>query len=81
MFDQLKQLKNLSRLRSILKKQRETIQEEGIEITIDGNLEVENIRLNTKLSKEKQEEILKQIFNKAVKRIQKDVAQEISQLG
>ena len=81
MFDKLKQLKNISRLRGVLAKQKETVEEEGVAVTLNGKLEIEDIKLNTNLDIKKQEEVLKNVFNQAVKKIQIDMAQKMSHMS
>ena len=78
MFDKIKQIQQLKTMQSALKKEVVTIEEQGVKITINGNLEVQEIVLNPDLEKEVQEQILKNSFNKAVKQVQMKMAQQFS---
>ena len=78
MFDKLKQIKQLKEMQAQLKQEEATIEEQGTKITINGNMEVQEILLNPELDKEAQERILKDSFNKAVKKIQMSMAQQFS---
>ena len=78
MFDKIKQIQQLKTMQSALKKEVVTIKEQGVKITINGNLEVQEIVLSPDLEKEAQEQILKNSFNKAVKQVQMKMAQQFS---
>jgi len=78
MFDKIKQIQQLKTMQSALKKEVVTIEEQGVKITINGNLEVQEIVLSPDLEKEAQEQILKDSFNKAVKQVQMKMAQQFS---
>lgn len=81
MFEQLKQLKNVSKINNLLAKQEITVSEKGVEITINGKLEVKDVKLNNDLDIKKQEEILKKVLNKSIKKIQIAVAKAMSSLS
>ena len=80
MFDKLKQIKQLKELRDSLSQEREEIEKEGIKVIINGKMEIEDIQLNSDLSKEEQEKILKECINEAVKKIQTVLASKMSQM-
>jgi len=81
MFDKLKKLKDVARLNNILAKEKETVEDEGIRLTLNGKLEIEEIKLNPDLGVEKEEEVLKRVFNQAIKKIQLNVARKMSHMG
>jgi len=81
MFSKLKQYKDLrdkaKTLQNTLGQEHITLERNGITITLNGNLEVETVKLNPELNAEKQTEILKDLFNEAVKKIQRVMAEKM----
>ncbi len=80
MFDKLKQFKQVKDLQNALAQERVVIEKEGIKIVITGKLEVESVQLNFLLEKEKQEKIVRDCFNEAIKRINLQIAQRMSKM-
>jgi len=80
MFDNLKKIKQLKEIKDSLEKEKIEIEKEGIRVIINGKMEVKEIKLNPELSQEKQERVLKNCFNEAVKKIQMLVAQKMIQM-
>lgn len=78
MFDKLKQMKHLKDLQSAIGQERVEVEREGVKIVITGKLEIESVQINPALDKEKQEKILKDCFNEAVKKINLCVVQKMS---
>jgi len=76
MFDKIKQLNKLKNLQKEMSKEKHTIKEGNIEITINGKLEIEQIKLNPDLSIKKQQEILQKIINQAINEMQKQIARK-----
>jgi len=74
MFDKLNQLKEL---KEILEKEKGEVEKEGIKVTINGKMEIEEIKLNSDLDLKKQESILKECFNEAMKKIQTKAVQKM----
>jgi len=81
MFDKLKQLKKLKELHNQLKKETMEIEKEGIKVTINGNIQIIDIKLNPSLEMNRQEKILRECINEAVKKIQFAMAQKMAQAG
>lgn len=81
MFDKLKQLAQLKKLKDILEKERREVEREGIRVVINGKMEIEEIQLNPELSIEKQEKLVKDCINEAMKKIQTEAAQKMFQGG
>ncbi len=77
MFDKLKQLKQMQ---SILTK--EEVQEEvnGVKIKINGKMEILEIVLNPDLDLDEQGNSIKKCFNQAIRKIQFNLASQMSQL-
>ena len=59
-FDQIKKIAELKKLQDSFKKEKITIEKRGVTVEMNGNFEVENIKLSQELSLEDQQETLKQ---------------------
>ena len=81
MFDKLKQLGELKKLQSEFKKERLTVEKKGVSVIMNGNFEVEEIKLNPELSIEDQQNALKEALNEARESIQKTLAQKMMSSG
>ncbi|MBI3337076.1 MAG: YbaB/EbfC family nucleoid-associated protein [Candidatus Staskawiczbacteria bacterium] len=83
MFDNLRNLHKLKKIQEDFKKERLTVEKRGVAVTMNGNFEVENIKLNTELSLENQQDALKEALNEARENIQKTLAKSLmnSRLG
>ncbi len=80
-FDQLKKIGELKKLQDNFKKEKITIEKRGVSIEMNGNFEVENIKLNPELGIDDQQEALKQCLNEARETIQKRLAQTLMSSG
>ena len=81
MFDKLKQIAQLKKLQDDFKKERLTFSDKGVSVTINGNFEVEEIKLNPALSIEEQQKTLQYCLNKVREDIQKTLAQKMMSSG
>jgi DNA-binding protein YbaB len=81
MFEKLKQLKKLKDIQKSLGREKMDVERDGVKVTINGNIEIESISLNPDLDVSRQERVLKDCINDAVKKIQFVVAQKMSGLG
>lgn len=81
MFDNLKKLAELKKMQDSFKKERATTEKGGVSVTLNGNLEVEEIKLNPELSIEEQERILKECLNEAKENMQKNLAKSLMGAG
>ena len=81
MFDKLKQLNELRKLQSDFKKERITVEKRGVTVTLNGNFEVEDIKLNPELAVQDQQIALKEALNEARESIQKSLAQKMMGMG
>ncbi|OGS22840.1 MAG: hypothetical protein A2252_06180 [Elusimicrobia bacterium RIFOXYA2_FULL_39_19] len=81
MFDKLKQLKKLKDLQDSLSQEKIEMEKEGVKITINGKLEVESLTLNPALDNDKQEKVLKDCLNDAIKKMQLKIAQKMAQMS
>lgn len=81
MFDKLKQLKQIREIQSALEQEVFKEEKEGIMVKVNGTVQVLEIFLNSELSKEKQEEALRECLNSAIKKAQTAMAQRFSSMG
>ena len=79
MFDKLKQLHQLKKMKDILEKERREVEKEGVKVVVNGKMEIEDIRLNPEIDVEKQEKLVKDCINEAMKQIQQEAAQKMFQ--
>jgi len=81
MFDQLKKIAELKKMQDSFKKEKLTVEKRGVSVTINGNFEVEEIRLNPELNLEDQQYVLKEALNEARESIQKTLAKTLMNSG
>lgn len=81
MLDQLKKIAELKKLQDSFKKEKMTIEKRGVSVEMNGNFEVENIKLNPELNIEEQQDALKQCLNQAREDIQKKLAKNLMNSG
>ena len=80
-FDQLKKIAELKKLQDGLKKEKMVVERDGVSVEMNGNFEVENIKLNPELDVNKQTEVLKRCLNEAREGVQKKMAQIMMSSG
>ena len=80
-FDQIKKIAELKKLQGDLKKEKVTTERDGVLVEMNGNFEIESIKLNPELSLEKQQEVLKRCINEAREDIQKKMAKMMMSSG
>lgn len=76
MFDKLKQIKQLRDLQSAAQKEKFESEKDGVKVVINGTLSVEEIKLNAELANDRQERILQDCLNEALKKAQMAMAQK-----
>ena len=81
MFNNLKKIAELKKMQDSFKKERLTVEKRGVSITINGNMEIEEVKLNPDLSIEEQQNAVKQCFNEAKENIQKTLAKALMGSG
>ena len=79
MFDNLKQLHQLQKMKAVLEKEKREVEKEGIRVVVNGKMEIEEIQLNSEMDIEKQEKLVKDCINEAMKQIQKEAATKMFQ--
>jgi len=80
MFDNLKKLQQLREVKKALENERAESSKQGVKVTINGKMEVEEIRLNPDLDLPQQEELLRDCVNEAVRKMQMIVAQKMMKM-
>lgn len=80
MLNQFKSLIQLNKIKEQIEKQEVVMEKKGVKIIINGKMEVKEIKLNPQLEKGEQEKVLKESFNEAIKKIQKEMAQKFLNL-
>ncbi len=76
MFDKLQQLKQLHDLQQEIKKEKYDAEKNGVKLVMNGELELEEVRLNPALSQEEQERTLREAYNGLIKKVQMAMAQK-----
>ena len=79
-FDKIKDIKKLKDLDSELAKEVFEQEREGIKVTINGRSEIISIVLNAETSKERQEQLLKDIINEVCNKAKMSMAQKAAQI-
>jgi len=78
MFENIKKLQELKKMQETFKQEKVTVEKRGVVVTINGNFEVEEIKLSANLGLDEQQNILKQCLNEAREKIQKTLAQKMA---
>lgn len=81
MFDKLKQINELRKLQGEFKKEKMTLEKKGVVIVMNGNFEIEDVKLNAELSLDDQQRAVKEVINEARESIQKKLAQKMMASG
>jgi len=85
MFSKLKQFRDLRSQAKVMQDAlaQETVTEEknGVKIVLNGNMEIIELKLSDNLTKDSQEETLKNCFNDALKRAQRLMAKKLQEMG
>ncbi|OGZ58105.1 MAG: hypothetical protein A3B96_02515 [Candidatus Spechtbacteria bacterium RIFCSPHIGHO2_02_FULL_43_15b] len=78
MLDKLKQLKEARDIQKNLQNEKFSEERDGVGVVINGVFSVEKVFLNAELSKEGQENLIRECFNAAIKRAQTNMAAKFS---
>ena len=85
MFGKLKQLKDLrsqaKTMQSALANEKVELEKNGIKLSMNGNMEVTDIKIESDLSKEEIARTSKDLFNDAVKKTQRIMAKKMQEMG
>lgn len=77
MFDKFKEIAKLKQMEGELAKERATVKRDGINVTVTGKMEVEEIKLNSEKPAKDQEEAVKDCINEAMKKMQMEAAKKM----
>jgi len=81
MLDQFKKMAELKKLQDNFKKEKITVEKRGVSVVMNGNFEVEDIKLNSELGTDEQQKTLKECLNQAREDIQKRLAKSLMASG
>lgn len=85
MFNKLKQLKDLrsqaKEMQNALAGETVTTEKNGVSITMDGNMSITKVAINTEIAKESLENAVKDATNDAIKQTQKLMAKKMQEMG
>ena len=85
MFNKLKQYKDLrdqaKTIQNTLGQEKITIEKKGIKVVINGNLEIESIRIDDSVQRENIADNAQYATNEAIKEIQKVMADKMRGMG
>ena len=81
MFDKLKQLAQLKKMQDGFKKEKLIVEKNGVFVTMNGSMDIEEVKLNPELSIEDQQRYLKDALNDAKQQIQRILAQKMMGSG
>ncbi|MEK7061909.1 MAG: YbaB/EbfC family nucleoid-associated protein [Patescibacteria group bacterium] len=81
MFENLKNLQKLKQMQDDFKKEKLTVEKRGVTVVMNGNFEVEDVKLNSELNLEDQQDALKEALNEARENIQKTLAKSLMSSG
>ena len=73
-------MKQLKQIQSLLSQSEVEEELEGVRIKINGKMEILEIELNPELKKEKQERVIQKCFNQALKKMQRNLASQMSEI-
>lgn len=78
MFNIFKNLKELKQLNDLVSSENVVVEKEGVKVKLNGKMEVEEIILNPSLDIIKQQKVLKECFNEAIRKMQLTLMKKIS---
>lgn len=81
MLDKLKQLKQLKSLHDAAKSERFEASKDGVKIVINGNMEVEEVTLNSELDLDRQSQVVRECMNDAIRNAQMGMASKLKDLN
>lgn len=81
MLDKFKQMRELQNLQKELQKETAEAEKQGVRVVVNGRMEIVEINLNSELETQKQEQILVDVTNEAMKKVQKMAAQKMQGMG
>ncbi|MGM0438887.1 MAG: YbaB/EbfC family nucleoid-associated protein [Patescibacteria group bacterium] len=80
MFDKLKKVNQLRKLKNSLKDEVSEVEEDGVRVKVNGQMKIEEVEISPELTKKKQEDTLTSCINNALQKAQMKAAQKMSEL-
>lgn len=80
MFDKLKKVNELRKLKNSLKDEVSEAEKDGVRVKVNGQMQIEEVEISPELTKKKQETILADCINDALQKAQMKAAQKMSKL-
>jgi len=77
MFDFIKQVQQLKQVQEALKNEKYDLEKDGVRLSMSGQLKIEELKLNANLPIARQQEIVKDLVNEAVDKIQSSLAEKL----
>ena len=81
MLDKIKQLNQLRALHKEMQQQKFTLERDGVSVTVNGSLTIESVTLSDTLDRERQQQLVAQLINDALRQAQQGMAQKMQGLG
>ncbi len=85
MFGKLKQLKDLrsqaKTMQNVLADEKVELEKNGIKLSMNGNMEIIDMKIESDLSKEEIARTSKELFNDAIKKTQRIMAKKMQEMG
>ena len=81
MFEKFKEIAKLKQMQSEFKREKLTFENKGVTVVMNGNFEIEDIKLNPDLNIDQQQDALKYCLNRVREDIQKTLAQKMMGAG
>ena len=85
MFNKLKQFKDLrntaKQMQNMMAQENVTIEKGGLKITMNGNMEITEVKITGEISNNSLENLIKDNTNEAMKKMQKVMAQKMQEMG
>lgn len=85
MFEKLKQIKDLrtqaKTMQNVLAGETVTAEKSGVTITLNGNLEINSVKIGDGMTKAQIEQAVKDCANEAIKKAQKVIGQKMQEMG
>lgn len=80
MFDKLKKVNQLRKIKNSLKQESSEVEKNGVKVKVNGEMKIQKVEISSDLTKKKQEETLVNCINDALQKIQMKVARKMSDL-
>ncbi len=77
MFEKLKDLKKARKMQQAFMKERYSVESNGIKVTVNGSLQVEEILIGPEVDRDQVGEMVRHSVNQALKEIQQKLAQQL----